>query len=304
MRESAEGDCMMVGSTLIVPLEPEDLPRLRLKWGTRYGLRDVAHLVREAPGLCLWAPTTGEYVLAGPWRHREEIVALLEVTTGNLTDQLIESLARAATEQGKQLLVATEQEERRSGSFYQRWGFELIEEILVYEMVLYSTPPGPARLRFERVVLEDPFAMGELLDLDHDAFAWLWWNSEQEFDAYMSDPRVDVYLGRERDGTPVSYVGITRLRGWGHLDRLAVAPAFQGRGYGYESLIWAAQVLAARGAHRIALSTQASNQRSRRLYERFGFRRVPELDYRLYGRWLADPIEAWDRRSWRGNGGA
>ncbi|GBD19585.1 Mycothiol acetyltransferase [bacterium HR28] len=282
----------MVESTLIVPLALDDLPRLRLKWGSRYSVEEVAELVRDAPGLSLWAPATGEYVLAGPWRHREEIVALLEVTSGGLTYQLIDALADVATAQGKQLLVSAQQYERRPPVFYERTGFELLEEILVYEMVLYTVPPGPSRLRFERVDADDPFTLGELLDLDHEAFDWLWWNSLEEFDEYMSDPRVDVYLGRERDGTPVSYVGVTRLRGWGHLDRLAVSPLYQGRGYGYESLVWAVRVLAARGAHRIALSTQASNQRSRRLYERFGFRRVPELDYQIYGRWLADPLEA------------
>lgn len=282
----------MVESTLIVPLALDDLPRLRLKWGSRYSVEEVAELVRDAPGLSLWAPATGEYVLAGPWRHREEIVALLEVTSGGLTYQLIDALADVAAAQGKQLLVSAQQYERRPPVFYERTGFELLEEILVYEMVLYTVPPGPSRLRFERVDADDPFTLGELLDLDHEAFDWLWWNSLEEFDEYMSDPRVDVYLGRERDGTPVSYVGVTRLRGWGHLDRLAVSPLYQGRGYGYESLVWAVRVLAARGAHRIALSTQASNQRSRRLYERFGFRRVPELDYQIYGRWLADPLDA------------
>lgn len=282
----------MVESTLIVPLLLDDLPRLRLKWGSRYSVEEVAELVRDAPGLSLWAPATGEYVLAGPWRHRDEIVALLEVTSGGLTYQLIDALADVATAQGKQLLVSAQQYERRPPVFYERTGFELLEEIFVYEMVLYTVPPGPSRLRFERVDADDPFTLGELLDLDHEAFDWLWWNSLEEFDEYMSDPRVDVYLGRERDGTPVSYVGVTRLRGWGHLDRLAVSPLYQGRGYGYESLVWAVRVLAARGAHRIALSTQASNQRSRQLYERFGFRRVPELDYQIYGRWLADPLEA------------
>jgi len=281
----------MVESTLIVPLELDDLPRLRLKWGSRYSVQEVAQLVRQAPGLSLWAPATGEYVLAGPWRHREEIVAVHELAAGSLTYHLLDALAEIARARGKELLVMTQQYERRPQVFYERSRFELLEEILVYEMVLYTVPPAPSRLRFERITLDDPFTVGELLDLDHEAFDWLWWNSLEEFDEYMSDPRVDVYLGREQDGTPVSYVGVTRLRGWGHLDRLAVAPAFQGKGYGYESLVWAARVLAARGAHRIGLSTQASNYRSRKLYERFGFHRVPDLDYQIWGRWLTEPLD-------------
>ncbi|MCX7623849.1 MAG: GNAT family N-acetyltransferase [Thermomicrobium sp.] len=294
----------MVESTLIVPLELVDLPRLRLKWGSRYNPQEVARLVREAPGLSLWAPATGEYVLAGPWRHREEIVVLHEISSGPHTYHLVDALAEHACARGKELLVMTHQYERRPFVFYERTGFELLEEILVYEMVLYTIPPAPARLRFERVRLDDPFTLGELLDLDHEAFDWLWWNSPGEFDEYMSDPRVDVYLGREQDGTPVSYVGVTRLRGWGHLDRLAVSPLFQGQGYGYESLVWAVRVLASRGAHRVGLSTQASNARSRRLYERFGFRRVPDLDYQIWGRWLQDPLEDRQDRKTVTDGGA
>lgn len=274
---------------VIVPLEENDLSRLRLKWGSRYRLDEVADLLRVAPGLSLWIPATGEYILAGPWRHRSEIVALLEVTTGSATLPLLDALAEVATEQGKQLLVAPQQYERRPPAFYERAGFELLEDILVYEIVLYSLPPAPNRLRFEPVSLDDPFQLGELLDLDHEAFDWLWWNSLEEFEEYLSDPRVDVYLGRTWDGNAITYVGVTRLRGWGHLDRLAVAPAFQGQGYGYESLLWAVRVLGARGAHRVALSTQASNWRGRQLYERFGFHRVSELDYRIYGRWLGQP---------------
>ncbi len=293
----------MVESTLIVPLELADIPRLRLKWGSRYNVQEVARLVRQAPGLSLWAPATGEYVLATPWRHREEIVAVQELSTGPLTYHLVDALAEVARAQGKELLVLTQQYERRPPAFYERTGFELLEEILVYEMVLYTVPPAPSRLRFERVTLDDPFVTGELLDLDHEAFDWLWWNTIEEFDEYMSDPRVDVYLGREQDGSPVSYVGVTRLRGWGHLDRLAVAPAYQGKGYGYESLVWAARVLAARGAHRIGLSTQASNRRSRQLYERFGFRRVPDLDYQIWGRWLTEAPDEWTGRAKVDDGG-
>ncbi|MCS7051562.1 MAG: N-acetyltransferase, partial [Thermomicrobium sp.] len=61
------GRSTVVESRSIVPLEGEDLPSLRLKWGSRFSLQEVAALVREAPGLSLWVPSSGEYVLAGPW---------------------------------------------------------------------------------------------------------------------------------------------------------------------------------------------------------------------------------------------
>jgi hypothetical protein len=44
--------------------------------------------------------------------------------------------------------------------------------------------------------------------------------------------------------------------------------------------------LAAAGAKRVGLSTQARNMRSRRLYEAYGFHRSPSHDYSVFGRWL------------------
>uniref|UniRef100_A0A7C2WB86 GNAT family N-acetyltransferase n=2 Tax=Thermorudis TaxID=1649508 RepID=A0A7C2WB86_9BACT len=280
----------MAAHSLIVPLEITDVHRMRLKWASRYSQQDLAQVVNEAPGLSQWMPRTGEYLIAGRWRHRDEVVAILEVTTGPNTVRLIDHLAEAAAAQGKRLIVIHEQHERRSPLFYAEARMSLLEQILVYEAVIFSLPQMVARLRFERVTGDDPFVMGELLELDHQAFSWLWWNSEDEFSEYLRDPRVDIYLGRDQHGAPVSYVGITRMRGWGHLDRLAVAPAYQGLGYGRESLEWAVQVLGSRGARRVALSTQARNARSRRMYERFGFRRVPSFDYDIYGRWLGEPV--------------
>jgi RimJ/RimL family protein N-acetyltransferase len=88
------------------------------------------------------------------------------------------------------------------------------------------------------------------------------------------------------DGVPISYFGVTTYLGWGHLDRIAVRPEFQGRGFGKEALTFAIAHLAGLGAQRIGLSTQRGNAPSRRIYERFGFRRVWGNDYRVYGRYL------------------
>jgi ribosomal protein S18 acetylase RimI-like enzyme len=287
---SDEKDARVTTSSAVVPLQVVDVHRVRLMRTSRYSHQNLAQLVSEAPGLSQWIPGTGEYLIAGRWRHRDEIVSVLEVTTGPNALRLLDHLAEAAAAQGKRLVVITEQHERRSPLFYRAAGMTLLEQILVYEAVIFGVPSQVPSLRFERVEQDDPFAIGELLELDHQAFSWLWRNSEEEFAEYLSDPRVDVYLGRDPSGQAMSYVGITRMRGWGHLDRLAVAPAAQGEGYGRESLAWAVRVLGSRGARRIALSTQARNARSRRLYERFGFRRAPSFDYDMYGRWLGDPV--------------
>jgi len=89
----------------------------------------------------------------------------------------------------------------------------------------------------------------------------------------------------EADGEAVAYFGVTLFPDWGHLDRVAVVPEHQGRGLGLETLGLAVDTMRRRGARRVGLSTQRTNVRSQRLYERFGFQRTPDHDYRLFGAW-------------------
>ncbi len=274
----------------IEPVTVQTIPRLRLSWSSRFDREDVGRLVVENPGLSLWIPDTGEYVVGGPWRHRSEIAAVMELSSQSGAVPLLQELRSAAANAGKRLIIASEHHESRQKLFYESAGYDLIEEILIYE--LNQIPVGSIttpRLRFERVDLKSASATRELIELDHRSFPWLWWNSQAEFDNYVGSFGVNIYLGRDADGKPITYVGVTRFRNWGHLDRIAVDPDVQGKGLGLESLEWAVHLLSESGARRIGLSTQARNIRSRHLYERYGFRRSPSQDYALYGQWLTEP---------------
>ena len=274
----------------IEPVTVQTVPRLRLSWSSRFDREDVGRLVVENPGLSLWIPDTGEYVVGGPWRHRSEIAAVMELSSQSGAVPLLQELRSAAANAGKRLIIASEHHESRQKLFYESAGYDLIEEILIYE--LNQIPVGSIttpRLRFERVDLKSASATRELIELDHRSFPWLWWNSQAEFDNYVGSFGVNIYLGRDADGKPITYVGVTRFRNWGHLDRIAVDPDVQGKGLGLESLEWAVHLLSESGARRIGLSTQARNIRSRHLYERYGFRRSPSQDYALYGQWLTEP---------------
>lgn len=277
-------------SVEIEPLIPDNLARLRLSWSSRFDLSDIDELVRRFPGLSWWAPKTGEYVIGGRWRHRDEIVAVLELSANTHSFQLLRQLMSSADAKGKRLLIVSEHHESRRKEFYSAAGFELIEEILIYELTrIRNTAATSFTIHFDRVNVDDPTALAELIQLDQAAFPWLWWNSSDEFANYGHGTGVDIYLGRDREGEAVSYVGTTRFRTWGHLDRIAVLPGRQGEGIGLQALDWAVQRLSQFGARRIGLSTQARNLRSRRLYERYGFHRVPSQDYALYGCWLGLP---------------
>lgn len=275
----------------IEPLTIQSVTQLRLGWSSRFDREDIAKIVSENPGLSHWVPDTGEYIVSGPWRHRSEIAAVMELTAQTNAVALLQEMRGAADNAGKQLVIASEHHESRQRAFYASAGYELIEEILIYELHRSRTSISvPATLHFEEVDVRNTAVFNELLELDHRAFPWLWWNSRGEFENYSGSFGVNIYLGRDTNGQAVSYVGVTRFRNWGHLDRIAVDPALQGRGLGLESLDWAVALLGSSGARRVGLSTQARNVQSRRLYERYGFQRAPSQDYSLYGRWLG-PVE-------------
>lgn len=279
----------------IRPIAPEDIRALRIPWDSRYSPDDIARIAETEPRLSLWNARTGEFLIGGHWRHRREIATTFQLAaTGGAID-LLDGFARHCSDLGIHMIVASEQAERRKHQFYEAAGLSPVEDIIVYEMSrVRAHPPSTGDLRFEPVLELNSIALDELVDLDHHAFPWLWWNSEEEFSEYFNAPGVAIHVGRDRAGNVMAYVGITRYRSWGHLDRIAVRPTVQGRGLGKAALDYAVMTLASSGARRVGLSTQARNTRSRQLYESYGFRRSQTHDYRIYGRQLnhdADHLE-------------
>jgi ribosomal protein S18 acetylase RimI-like enzyme len=273
-------------------LEPDDVRSLRIPWDSRYSPEEISKIVSSEPKLSIWNSRTGEFLIGAHWRHRSEIATPYQLAaTGGAID-LIEHFAEFCATQGIRMIVVSEQAERRKHQFYEAAGLAPVEDIIVYEMSrIRAQPPNTGDLRFEPIVALDSAVMDELIDVDHHAFPWMWWNSREEFEEYFNAPGVAIHVGRDRDGRILAYVGITRYRSWGHLDRIAVRPDVQGRGLGSLSLDYAVMTLARSGARRVGLSTQARNTRSRRLYERYGFRRSQSNDYRIYGRYVGDQPE-------------
>jgi ribosomal protein S18 acetylase RimI-like enzyme len=270
-------------------LRVADVAELRPPWDARLNRREIEQVTLRFPGLSVWNARTGEYLIAGPWRHRSEIATIVEVSGTSSTPDLYQAfIARAACE-GMQLALVSEYSERRKAAFYSGVGMEPLEQIIVYEIGSLRPPRHrPLDLRFQQVTAGNPELMEALLDLDHRAFPWLWWNSRAELDQYLGSAGVSIWLALGQSGEPIAYVGVTLLRSWGHLDRIAVDPGLQGQGLGRKALDFAIATMVSQGARRAALSTQANNTVSRALYEKYGFRRTPTHDYRIYGRWLRD----------------
>jgi len=266
-------------------LTPDDVRSLRMPWDGRYNEREIREIVATAPNISVFNRRTGEFLIGGPWRHRGEIATILELAATAHAIDLIHAFTEACRLENIELIVASEQAEKRKREFYAGAALDPVEDIIVYELAkVRPAPPQLGGLRFKPFHPDNVDQFKGLLELDHQSFPWLWWNSADEFVEYAGAPGVEIDVGHDETGRIVAYTGTTRFRTWGHLDRIAVAPDLQGRGIGKAALDWAVMKLARSGAKRVGLSTQARNTRSRRLYESYGFRRAPSHDYRIYAR--------------------
>ena len=263
-------------------LTPEDVPRLCLGRQRRANETTVREIVASYPNRSVWAPETLEFVLVAPWRHRREVAAIDELAAVKHAGALLHAAVEHSRRAGDAMALLMEMDDQRPAAFYRRAGMRLIENVITYELprVRPVVIPGKLNVRTADPARQDDLAA--LLHLDHTAFPWLWWNSAEEFRVYGAAPGTALYIGAVEQ-RPVAYFGLSIYPGWGHLDRIAVDPAAQGRGYGRQTLAAAINLLLGTGAKRVALSTQQANTRSQQLYESFGFRRSPGYDYQLYG---------------------
>ncbi|HEV2127059.1 MAG TPA: GNAT family N-acetyltransferase [Thermomicrobiales bacterium] len=269
----------------VVPLTPADLPALGSTGNPRIDVADMRAMLEAAPGRSFWVPDTAEFILVQAWRNREELPSIHTLWSFTGDDALIRAAADAAQRLDAAALVMLETGERRSPTFYHRHGFVRIETIRTYEHVepeVLARQIVPGSQSFSEVTLNRPDLLTAVIEIDHHAFPWFWWNSEAEFDTYLQQPGVEVWAGL-RDGEVVSYIGITSFHHWAHLDRIAVDPMRQGQGLGRSAVTFAAERMLGAGARRIGLSTQGSNRVSRHLYESLGFQHTRQSDYDVFG---------------------
>ncbi len=156
-------------------------------------------------------------------------------------------------------------------------GFEIREWIVAFERHGSDLPPAVPQTALIRPAHYSD--MSTLLALDGLAFNHIWRKSAGNFNEAIA--RADSFTVAELDGRIVGYEWFERYHKHAHLTRLAVHPAYQRRGIGAQLLHTAVTDALASGANMITLNTQENNQRSRALYERFGFvfsqQRMPVL---------------------------
>ena len=263
------------------PLTASDVSTLRLSWESHFTQPELVGHLEAHPTLACSVPGANEYCIGDLWQERADIGIILEVAGERHRASLVEGLVEAFRARSARMVLLSQDEEQRALRFYQSRGWSAMQEVLVYRRSQSPIPPVQSRLA---MVTLTPTRLPDLMSLESASFPWLWRFGAPYLQETAIAPNRRLLLGYEGSRL-VGYIVIALHGNFGHLDRLAVDPAFQGSGYGAELLARALHEMAARGASTVGLSTQKENYRSQSLYERFGFQRVGA--YTMYGKWIA-----------------
>ncbi|MFW5691897.1 MAG: GNAT family N-acetyltransferase [Chloroflexota bacterium] len=182
-----------------------------------------------------------------------------------LWDALAAALRNMGTEKVCWLLI-----ENWPVDYLPRLGFSYYDEIITLKRTGHTLPPyrSMAGLRVRSVEMKD---LPELTRVDHQAFAPPW---QMTSDDIRQGRQIAAccYLAELNDAV-VGYQLSTFHQQSGHLARLAVLPEMQGRGVGAALLNNLITYFLRRRIDTVTVNTQLQNQRSQRLYARFGFNR-------------------------------
>jgi [ribosomal protein S18]-alanine N-acetyltransferase len=265
----------------IVSLQIAELSRVAHR-SSAYFYGDLAETLRSTPHLAWRVQDSSEFIVGGYWRRRKEIGSVEELQARSYRSKLVGRLAQELRDSDASLLVVGALEQERNLSAYLTEGFRVVDEIVRYQRSGVKAPPPSPDVEIRPLAATD---RAQLVEVDHASFPWLWWNSSEEFDWYLSLPGVEAYVAVASDRV-VGYAGLTISGRQGHLDRLAVHSGQQGKGFGRALVCHTLNRMAQRRVERVALTTQVDNYRSASLYKSLGFTRTA-VHYPIYGLWLA-----------------
>jgi ribosomal protein S18 acetylase RimI-like enzyme len=190
------------------------------------------------------------------------------------------------------LWVATLDELSRTGNIkvavlsLQSWFNNILEEsqfkhtddvvVLIAESTITVRDPNPSSLKIRPMLPED---LATIQDIDNSAFGLEWRNSIESLELafHQSSFSTVVEMGDEI----VGYQYSTSSGMGGHLARLAVKVAMQGRGIGYLLVHDVLKYFRQQGVMHVTVNTQHSNVASLALYANAGFKPTGE-SYRVY----------------------
>ncbi|MBX5449305.1 GNAT family N-acetyltransferase [Thermogemmatispora sp.] len=158
-----------------------------------------------------------------------------------------------------------------------RRGFAPHSLLYAYDKFDYQVPThGNQAVNVRSVHSSD---LEALCEIERLCFAPLWRYDALAFaDIAATHP---YFVVAELEGRIVGYQFNTVDEGYGYLIRIAVHPAFSGKGIGARLMAEAISFFARARVRRIMLNTQEDNRRAHRLYEWFGFVRMPQRGFIL-----------------------
>jgi ribosomal protein S18 acetylase RimI-like enzyme len=154
---------------------------------------------------------------------------------------------------------------------YREAGLDPLEELALLRRPLDASIPAAAR-RLHRVGSREWAALPSIdaaafpagWQLDHDAI----------LDACRATPRHRLRVAT--DEFAVGYVVHGRAGTTGYVQRLAVLPAAEGRGWGTALVLDGLNWMRSHACTEVLVNTHVGNERALALYERLGFHRLPE----------------------------
>ncbi|EGO64281.1 ribosomal protein S18-alanine N-acetyltransferase [Acetonema longum] len=144
-----------------------------------------------------------------------------------------------------------------------------------------ETGQREAGLIFRWMGLDD---IDVIVTLEQACFSTPW--SRATFEEELNYNDLAHYLIAEWQGHIVGYAGIWVVCNEAHVMNVAIAPAYQGKGWGRRmmlALICRAQIL---GAESMTLEVRVSNQTARSLYAKMGF-----VEYGIRPGYYSEPKE-------------